>query len=66
MTIGQWQAVMGLDVRGQLMKAIDDDTLYDLGGKLQTKRDYMHFSRERADEYSRRKRRSADVFRQLG
>ena len=50
-TIGQWQAVMGQDVRGQLMRVIDDDTLYDLGGKRQTKRDYMRFSRERAAEY---------------
>jgi len=32
-TIGQWKAVTGLDVRGQLSKAIHDDTLYDLGGK---------------------------------
>jgi formylglycine-generating enzyme required for sulfatase activity len=50
-TIGQWQVVMGQDVRSQLMHVIDDDTLYDLGGKRQTKRDYMHFSRERAAEY---------------
>ncbi len=50
-TIGQWQAVMGQDVRGQLMKTIDDDTLYDLGGRRQTRRDYMHFSRELAAEY---------------
>ena len=50
-TIGQWQAVMGQDVRGQLMRVIDDNTLYNLDGKWQTKRDYMHFSRERAAEY---------------
>lgn len=50
-TIGQWQAVMGRGVRGQLMHVIDDDTLYDLGGERRTKRDYMHFSRARAAEY---------------
>ena len=50
-TIGQWQAVMGRDVRGQLGRVIDDDTLYELDGKRQTKRDYMRFSREHAAEY---------------
>ena len=45
-TIGQWKAVMGLDVRGQLIKAIHDDTLYELGGKQQMLRDLMHWSRE--------------------
>ena len=50
-TIGQWQAVMGQDVRAQLFHVIDDDTLHDLGGKRQTTREYMHFSRERAAEY---------------
>jgi len=50
-TIGQWQAVMGRDVSSQLMQVIDDDTLHDLGGKRQTTREYMHFSRERAAEY---------------
>lgn len=43
-TIGQWKAVTGLDVRGQLSKVIHDDTLYDLGGKKQTVRDFMRFS----------------------
>jgi formylglycine-generating enzyme required for sulfatase activity len=42
---------MGRDVRTQLLHVIDDDALYDLGGKRQTKRDYMHFSREKAAEY---------------
>jgi formylglycine-generating enzyme required for sulfatase activity len=50
-TIGQWKAVMGRDVRGQLLHVIDDDALYDLGGKQQTKRDYMHFLREHATDY---------------
>jgi len=43
-TIGQWKSVTGLDVRGQLTKVIHDDTLYDLGGKQQTVRDFMRFS----------------------
>jgi formylglycine-generating enzyme required for sulfatase activity len=50
-TIAQWKSVMGRDVRGQLLHVIDDDALYDLGDKRQTKRDYMHFSREKAAEY---------------
>jgi formylglycine-generating enzyme required for sulfatase activity len=45
-TIGQWKNITGLDVRGQLRKVIDDDTLYDLGGKKQTVRDFMRFSRD--------------------
>jgi formylglycine-generating enzyme required for sulfatase activity len=43
-TIGQWKSATGLDVRGQLIKVIHDDTLYDLGGKKQTVRDFMRFS----------------------
>src|SRR5262249_22646158 len=39
------------DVRGQLEQVIDDDTRYELDGQRQTKRDYMHFSREHAAEY---------------
>ncbi|HEV7608505.1 MAG TPA: formylglycine-generating enzyme family protein [Steroidobacteraceae bacterium] len=50
-TIGQWKAVMGRDVRAQLMHVIDDNALYDLGGKRQTKRAYMNFSREKASDY---------------
>ncbi len=44
-TIGQWQAVMGVGVRDQLRKAINDDTLYELGGRKQTLRDFMNWSR---------------------
>ncbi len=50
-TIGQWRAVMGRGVRGQLMRLIDDDTEYDFAGRRQTKREYMHFTRARAAEY---------------
>jgi formylglycine-generating enzyme required for sulfatase activity len=45
-TIGQWKSRMGLDVRGQLGKMLHDETLYDLGGKKQTVRDFMRFSRD--------------------
>jgi formylglycine-generating enzyme required for sulfatase activity len=50
-TIGQWKAVMGRDVREQLLHFIDDDALYDLGGRRQTGRSYMSFSRAKAAEY---------------
>jgi formylglycine-generating enzyme required for sulfatase activity len=46
LTIGQWKGLTGLDVRGQLSKMLHDDTLYDLGGKQQTVRDFMRFSRD--------------------
>src|SRR5882672_9295918 len=45
-TVGQWKKVMGVDVRGQLVKHINDDTLYDFGGKKQTLRDLMRWSRD--------------------
>jgi len=45
-TIGQWKSVMGLDVRGQLSQMLHDDRLYELGGKRQTVRDFMRFSRD--------------------
>jgi formylglycine-generating enzyme required for sulfatase activity len=43
-TIGQWKSATGLDVRGQLSKMLHDNTLYDLGAKKQTVRDFMRFS----------------------
>lgn len=45
-TIGQWKSLTGLDVRGQLGRMLHDDTLYDLGGKRQTVRNFMRFSRD--------------------
>lgn len=44
-TIGQWREVMGVGVGDQLIKEINDDTLYDLGGKQQPLRDFMGWSR---------------------
>jgi formylglycine-generating enzyme required for sulfatase activity len=50
-TIAQWEAVMGRDVREQLLHLIDDDSLHDVAGKRQTLREYMHFSRDSVDRY---------------
>ena len=47
-TVGQWKKIMGTDVRGQLVKQINDDTPYDLYGKKQTLRDLMKWSRDEA------------------
>jgi formylglycine-generating enzyme required for sulfatase activity len=44
-TIGQWKDLTGRNVRAQLVEVIKDDTLYDLGGKKQTIRDFMRFDR---------------------
>ncbi|MGB3120910.1 MAG: SUMF1/EgtB/PvdO family nonheme iron enzyme [Verrucomicrobiales bacterium] len=40
-TQGQWQAVMGTTVLQQAELALRDDTLYDLGGKKQTLRNFF-------------------------
>jgi len=45
-TIGQWKSVMGVGVRAQLVKAINDETLYDLAGRKQTMREFMKWSRD--------------------
>ena len=44
-TIAQWKTIMNLNLRGQLVRRINDDTLYELGGKLQPLRDLMQWSR---------------------
>jgi endo-1,4-beta-xylanase len=43
-TIGQWKSVMGLDVRAQLGRMLQDETHYDLGGRIQTRRAFMGFT----------------------
>jgi formylglycine-generating enzyme required for sulfatase activity len=43
-TIGQWKSVIGVGVRGQLDRMLHDETLYNFGGKKQTRRDFMGFS----------------------
>ncbi len=45
-TMKQWKALMGTDIRAQLSKAVGDDTLYDVGGKKQTIRDYWGVGRD--------------------
>ncbi len=45
-TIGQWKSMMGVGVRGQLVRMLRDDTLYSLGGTQQTVRAFMRFSRD--------------------
>jgi formylglycine-generating enzyme required for sulfatase activity len=53
-TIAQWRAVMGVDLRGQFNKVLHDDTRYDFAGVQQTVRDYMHFSPDASpDQYLR-------------
>jgi len=43
-TVGQWKNVMGTDVRGQLVKLINDDEPHEIAGKRQTRREYMRFT----------------------
>ena len=50
-TIGQWKSVMGAGVRAQLVRMINDEEPHDLGGKRQTRREYMNFSLERVGDY---------------
>ena len=42
----EWKRVMGTDLAGQVTKALQDDTLYKVGGKKQTLRDYLGLTRE--------------------
>jgi len=49
-TIGQWKAVTGLNLRDKVNKMLSDETLYDFEGKKQTIRDYMHFDRNNPDK----------------
>ena len=50
-TIAQWRSVMGTDVRGQLVKTINDVTRYEFDGKRQSRREYMNFSLDHVDDY---------------
>jgi formylglycine-generating enzyme required for sulfatase activity len=44
-TQGEWKSVMGTSLMDQARKALQDDALYLLGGKLQTLRDYYGLTR---------------------
>jgi formylglycine-generating enzyme required for sulfatase activity len=50
-TIAQWKSVMGRDVRAQLQHMLDDERIYEIGGKRQTLREYMNFPRGSAREH---------------
>jgi sulfatase modifying factor 1 len=43
-TVAQWRAVMGTDLRGHLTEVIHDDKLYDFAGRKQTIRAFMNMS----------------------
>ncbi|HTB61996.1 MAG TPA: formylglycine-generating enzyme family protein [Opitutales bacterium] len=45
-TIGQWKSVTGRGVREQLLKGINDETLYTLNGKQQLLRDFMVWAKD--------------------
>jgi formylglycine-generating enzyme required for sulfatase activity len=45
-TIGQWKNIMGHGVREQLARHISDETLYEVEGKKQPLREFMHWSRD--------------------
>jgi len=45
-TMGQWKAVMGTDALDQVRLMLTDETLYNLGGKMQTFRDWMGASKD--------------------
>lgn len=43
-TVAQWRAVMGTDLRAHLAKVIADDTLYNFQGRQRTIRDFMNMN----------------------
>ena len=43
-TVAQWRAIMGTDLRAHLAKVIADDTLYEFSGKMRTIRDFMNMN----------------------
>jgi sulfatase modifying factor 1 len=49
-TIEQWKAVMGSNVRQQAMKLLSDSTLYDFNGKKSTIRAFMGFGPNDVDK----------------
>jgi formylglycine-generating enzyme required for sulfatase activity len=49
-TIGQWQAVTGINVRDKVLKLLSDTTLYDFNGKKMLVRDFMGFDKNDPDK----------------
>jgi len=49
-TIGQWQAITGMNVRDKVLKLLDDTTLYDFNGKKMLLRDFMGFDKNDPDK----------------
>jgi formylglycine-generating enzyme required for sulfatase activity len=49
-TIGQWKAVTGMNLRDKVLKMLDDETLYDFNGKKQHVRDFMAFDKNNPDK----------------
>jgi formylglycine-generating enzyme required for sulfatase activity len=49
-TIGQWKAVTGMNVRDKVMKLLNDTTLYDFNGKKMLIRDFMGFDKNNPDK----------------
>jgi sulfatase modifying factor 1 len=47
-TIGQWKAVTGMNVRDKAIKLLNDSTLYDFNGKKATIREFMGFDKNDA------------------
>ncbi len=45
-TLRQWKAVMGTDIKEQLRRALTDDTVYNINGRLNTLRDFLGVDRD--------------------
>ncbi|MFC0514724.1 formylglycine-generating enzyme family protein [Mucilaginibacter angelicae] len=49
-TIGEWNAVTGMNVRDKVNKLLKDTTMYDFMGKKMLIRDFMHFDKNDPDK----------------
>ncbi|MDB5147691.1 MAG: hypothetical protein JWQ57_1711 [Mucilaginibacter sp.] len=49
-TIGEWKAVTGMNVRDKVNKLLNDTTMYDFMGKKMLIRDFMHFDKNDPDK----------------
>lgn len=48
-TIGEWKAITGMNVRDKVIKLLNDTTPYDFMGKKMLIRDFMHFDKNNPD-----------------